>query len=217
MSTDTIVQYLRLDPCGLIVLRSGGIEMKRQHIASIVIVSASILAAGGIAFAAQDRYMLKSPSGISFSEFKGYEAWQAISVSQPDDAGGCGTSPAPGCIKVIVGNPKMIKAYSSGIPANGKSVPDGAVLAKIEWQKARHAAPPYGATLPGAYAEVSFMLKDAKRFPMTNGWGYATFRHDAPSDTFKVFGDGPNFVNACHACHTVVKGRDFLFTNYAKR
>jgi hypothetical protein len=31
--------------------------------------------------------------------------------------------------------PAMIKAYKNGIPANGKSVSDGAVLAKIEWQK----------------------------------------------------------------------------------
>ena len=79
--------------------------MKRQHIALLVIASASILVVG-ITLAAQDRYTLKSPSGISFSEFKGYEAWQAISVSQPDDAGGCGSSPAPGCIKMIVGNPR---------------------------------------------------------------------------------------------------------------
>ena len=118
----------------------GGIQMKRQHIALLVIASASILVVG-ITLAAQDRYTLKSPSGMSFSEFKGYEAWQAISVSQPDDAGGCGSSPAPGCIKMIVGNPAMIKAYNNGIPANGKSVPDGAVFAKIEWQKQKHRPP----------------------------------------------------------------------------
>ena len=57
--------------------------MKRRHIASLVIVSASIFVVGTLA--AQDRYTLKSPSGISFSEFKGYEAWPAIAVSQPDD------------------------------------------------------------------------------------------------------------------------------------
>ena len=192
--------------------------MKRQHIALLVIASASILVVG-ITLAAQDRYTLKSPSGISFSEFKGYEAWQAISVSQPDDAGGCGSSPAPGCIKMIVGNTAMIKAYNNGIPANGKSVPDGAVLAKIEWQKQKHRPPAsaYDVTVPGTYAEVAFMLKDSKRFPKTNGWGYATFKYDAASDKFKVFGDGPEFVNTCHGCHTLVKARDFVFTNYAKR
>jgi len=189
--------------------------MKRQHIALLVIASASILVVG-ITLAAQDRYTLKSPSGISFSEFKGYEAGQAISVSQPDDASGCGSSPAPGCIKMIVGNPAMINASKNGIPANGKSVPDGAAFAKIEWQKGREGAA-YGVTVPGTYAEVAFMLKDSKRFPKTNGWGYATFKYDALSDKFKVFGDGPEFVNTCHGCHTLVKARDFVFTNYAKR
>src|SRR5688572_10620903 len=107
----------------------GSIQMKIQHIASMAFVLASILVVG-TTIAAQDRYTLKSPSGISFSEFKGYEAWQAISVSQPDDAGGCGSSPAPGCIKMIVGNPEMIKAYNSGLPANGKSFPDGAEIGR---------------------------------------------------------------------------------------
>ncbi|MGH8531372.1 MAG: cytochrome P460 family protein [Gammaproteobacteria bacterium] len=193
--------------------------MKRQHIASMVIVSASIFVVG-ITLAAQDRFTLKSPNGIAFSEFKDYDAWQVIATSQPDDAGGCGSSPAPGCIKAIVGNPMMIKAYNDGIPANGKSVPDGAVMAKIEWRKKHIPAGPasaYGVTVPGTYSEVSFMVKDSKRFPNTNGWGYATFRYDAASDTFKAFGDSPAFANTCHACHTLVKARDFVFTNYPKR
>ena len=80
---------------------------------------------------------MKSPNGIAFSEFKGYDTWQVIASAMPDDAGGCGTSPAPGCIKAILGNPVMIKAYREGIPANGNAVPDGAAMAKIEWQKNR--------------------------------------------------------------------------------
>lgn len=190
--------------------------MRHRSIASIVIASASILVIG-VAFAAQDRTTLKSPSGIAFSEFNGYEAWQAISVSQPDDEGGCGTSPAPGCIKLIVGNPTLVKAYADGIPANGKPVPDGAAFAKIEWQKGHPAKTAYEVTVPGAYAEVSFMLKDSKRFPGTNGWGYATFQYDAATDTFKAFGDSAEFVKVCHSCHTLVKKRDFVFTDYAKR
>ena len=193
--------------------------MQRQYIASIVIASASIFVVG-VSLAAQDRYTLKSPNGISYSEFKGYETWQAIAPSQPADAGGCGSSPPPGCIKVITGNPTMIKAYQSGIPANGKPVPDGAVLAKIEWQKKIERPPTtaYEVAVPGTYSEVTFMLKDSKRFPKTDGWGYASFRYDAKSDTFKAFGDVPEFANTCHACHTAfVKARDFVFTDYPKR
>jgi hypothetical protein len=192
--------------------------MKRQQIASMVIVIASAsLFAVGITFASQDRFTLKTPNGIAFSEFKGYETWQMIGSSQPDDAGGCGSSPEPGCIKSILGNPAMIKAYSQGIPFNGKPVPDGAAMAKIEWRKHRDPALPYGVTVPGTLMEVAFMVKDSKRFPETNGWGYGTFRYDAAADTWKPFGDSPAFAKTCHGCHTSVKPRDFVFTEYPKR
>jgi hypothetical protein len=96
---------------------------------------------------------------------------------------GCGTSKV-GCTKAILGNPAMIRAYRDGIPANGHAVPDGAAMAKLEWLK-DHNASPYGVTVPGTQTEVSFMVKDAKRFPDTNGWGYATFEYDGSSGTFK--------------------------------
>jgi Cytochrome P460 len=189
--------------------------VKLRHIASMAIVPASLFVAG-ITLAAQDRFALKAPNGIAFSEFKGYEAWQMVASSQPDGADGCGSSPAPGCIKSILGNPAMIKAYSDGIPANGKAVPDGAALAKIEWRKSKPASA-YAVTVPGTFSEVSFMLKDSKRFPDTKGWGFATFRYDAASDTFSAFGANPAFGKTCLACHTFVQDRDFVFTNYAKR
>ena len=189
--------------------------MKLRHGVSMVLVASSMVVAG-VALAEQDRWALKAPNGISFAEFKGYESWQMIGSSQPDDESGCGTSPSPGCIKSIVGNAALVKAYSQGIPANGKPVPDGAAFAKIEWAKARETAP-YNVTVPGNLAEVSFMLKDSKRFPKTNGWGYATFQYDAKSDTWKAQGDNADFVNACHGCHTVVKSNDWVFTHYARR
>ena len=191
--------------------------MKSRKIPVLTFVVMSVVAFASMALAAQDRFALKSPNGIAFSDFKGYETWQVIGSSQPDDAGGCGSSPAPGCIKAILGNPVMIKALTQGIPANGTSVPDGAVMTKIEWQKHRPSASAYGVTVAGALAEVAFMVKDSKRFPDTNGWGYATFTYDAASDTFKAFGDSPAFANTCHACHTIVRARDFVFTNYPKR
>ena len=116
-----------------------------------------------------DRFTLKSANGIAFSEFRGYDAWQLIATSQPDNASGCGTSKV-GCMKAILGNPAMIQAYRDGIPANGHAVPDGAVLAKIEWLQNRDEKP-YGVTVPGTQTEMSFMVKDSKRFPNTDGWG----------------------------------------------
>jgi hypothetical protein len=173
----------------------------------------------GMTLVAQDRFTLKSANGIAFAEFKGYDAWQVIAVSQPDDAGGCGTSKT-GCTKVIVGNPTMIKAYNDGIPANGKPVPDGAAMAKIEWLKSRNTASPYGVTVPGTQTEVGFMVKDSKRFPQTNGWGYATFQYDASTDTYKPATGDPSVMRTlCQGCHTrgETKARDYVYTSYARR
>ena len=94
---------------------------KRKHIASVMLVSASVFVVG-VTLAENDRFALNAPNGIAFSEFKDYETWDVIGSSVTDDAGGCGTSPEPGCIKSIVGNPVMIGAFKAGIPANGQSV-----------------------------------------------------------------------------------------------
>jgi Cytochrome P460 len=193
--------------------------MKRQHI-TILVFAACIFIVITVVLAAQsqDRFTLKAANGIAFSEFRDYEAWQLIATSQPDDAGGCGTSKV-GCMKVILGNPAMIQAYRVGIPANGQAVPDGAAMAKIEWMK-DHNDVPYGVTVPATQTEVSFMMKDSKRFPDTNGWGYATFEYDAPSGTFKPSKPttAANARSLCHGCHVAgAKARDFVYTEYAKR
>ena len=49
------------------------------------------------------------------------------------------------------------------------------------------------------------------------GWGWATFRYDTASDTFKAFGDSPAFAKTCHECHMGAKTRDFVWTSYPKR
>jgi hypothetical protein len=56
----------------------------------------------------QDKYSLKSPSGIAFSDFTGYEDWAGVSSARTDEV-----------LKVIVANPTMIKAYNTGVPGNG--------------------------------------------------------------------------------------------------
>src|SRR5579859_5709528 len=78
--------------------------------------------ATGVALSAQDRYTVKVPGGLAFADFRGYEKWQVISISHNGAK-----------LAVITGNPVMIEAYQSGIPANGKPFPDGAKMAKIHW------------------------------------------------------------------------------------
>ena len=36
----------------------------------------------GRTISAQDKYTVKVPGGLGFSEFRGYEGWQAISISR---------------------------------------------------------------------------------------------------------------------------------------
>lgn len=158
---------------------------------------------------AQDKYTVKVPGGLAFSEFKGYESWQVVSVSHAK------------AIAVILGNPTMIKAYEAGIPFNGKPVPDGAKMAKIHWVPKKNQYFP-DATVAGAQHDVDFMVKDSKRFGDVGGWGYAVFRYDPATDTFTpgTTADQPPQANDAKcgvACHTVAKANDYVFTEYGHR
>ncbi len=94
--------------------------MKGKRMLTISIIAVVFAFVGGWAIAAQDKYTLKVPNGLSFSEFRGYEAWQVVSISQDGSL-----------IAAILANPVMINAYEAGVPGNGKPFPDGAKLAKI--------------------------------------------------------------------------------------
>jgi hypothetical protein len=177
---------------------------------SCAALAATIAIAADTAGKPQDKYTVKVPGGLAFSEFKGYESWQVVSVSHNAKA-----------IAVILGNPAMIRAYEAGIPANGKPVPDGAKMAKIHWLPKQNQFFP-DATVPGAQHDVDFMVKDSKRFGDVGGWGYAVFRYDAATDTFTpgTTADQPPQANDAKcgvACHTIVKDRDYVFTEYGHR
>ena len=184
--------------------------MIRKNVLMIGIAAAVLAALGATALAAQDKYAVKVPGGLAFSEFRGYEAWQVVSASEDG-----------GLLAVIVANPAMIDAYQAGIPANGKPVPDGAKMAKVHWTPKPNAFFPT-ATVPGALVNVDFMVKDSKRFADSGGWGYAVFDFDAASNTFKpgtTAGTPPqgNDAKCGFACHTIVKNRDYVFSEYAHR
>jgi hypothetical protein len=174
--------------------------MTRRSLVATVFVAAFV---ASFALAAQDRSSVKVPNGLALSEFKGYEAWQTIAPSQTDEG-----------LKSILGNRTMIDAYNAGIPVNGKLVPDGAMIAKLEWTKKSNPESPYAVSIPDTLKSASFMLKDSKRFADSGGWGYAQFAYDAASNTFRPNGTG----SGCgYTCHTRVKARDFVFTRYAAR
>src|SRR5688572_27372358 len=80
------------------------------------------IAAAIAASTAKDKYALKVPGGLAFSEFRGYESWETISVSHNGPL-----------LALILGNQTMVDAYKAGIPGNGRPFPDGAKMAKIHW------------------------------------------------------------------------------------
>jgi len=169
-----------------------------------IAISVSLLAAlGGVALAAQDKYSLQVPNGIAFSEFRGFEGWQAIGVSQSGDL-----------IEVILGNPAMIAAYHTGLPAVGKQFPDGVKMAKIHWKAKKSADAPSVTTVHGDLDDIDFMVKDSKKFADSGGWGYAQFNYAVATDTFSPLGTG---YKCGYACHTIVKTKDYVFTTYGKR
>lgn len=167
----------------------------------------AITVMSSVALAAQDKYSLKAPNGVAFSEFKGYEDWQNTAVSQVE-----------GGLKVIMANPTMIAAYRKGIPGNHKPFPEGSAIVKIEWSQKKNPESPYLAMVPDQLKSVSFIVKNSKRFPKSSGWGYAQFLYDPKSDTFKPFGTDASFnEQVCYACHTAVTAKDYIFTAYPKR
>jgi len=159
---------------------------------------------GGKVFAAQDKYTLRVPNGLAFSDFRGYENWQVVAVSQTEDL-----------LKVMVANPTMIDAYRAGVPGNGKPFPEGSKIAKIEWKPKKSMEAPFSVRIPDTLQDIFFIEKDSKRFPGTKGWAYAVFDYNPASDTFKPNPTG--VVNCGFACHTRVAAKDYIFTGYPSR
>ncbi|RDS84913.1 cytochrome P460 [Dyella monticola] len=180
--------------------------MKSKSTTVAVIAAASCAVVGsmvGIALAQQDRDTLSIPNGLAFSDFKGYDTWQDVAVSETKTS-----------VKAILANAVMIEAYKEGIPGNGKPFPEGSKIVKIEWLKKVNTKSPYFVEVPDTLKSLSFIEKDSTRFPKTHGWAYAQFTYDTASRTLK-----PSMTGAeCgYSCHTRVASQDYIFTAYPPR
>src|SRR5580658_7378153 len=181
------------------VKRIGGFTMVATALAVVVVLAVAALFAQG-----QDKYSLKSPSGIAFSDFRGYEDWAVVSSARTDEV-----------LKVIVANPIMIKAYKAGVPGNGQSFPDGSKIVKLQWKPKKSTEAPFVVDVPDGFTQAFVIEKDSTRFPKSGGWGYALFNYDAASDKFTADASGPS--DCGFACHVKVKARDYIFHPYEKR
>src|SRR5579863_816021 len=183
------------------VKRIGGFTIVAAAVAVLALVGAVALFAKG---QNNDKYSLKSPSGIAFSDFRGYEDWADVSSARTDDI-----------LKVIVANPKMINAFKAGVPANGQLFPDGSMIVKLQWKHKKSTEAPFVVEVPDVFSQAFVMEKDSKRFSKSGGWGYAVFNYDPASDKFSA--DAKSLSNCGYACHTPVKAKDYIFHPYQKR
>src|SRR5262245_50215014 len=166
--------------------------MKRKSILRIATAMA-VLAVLGTAVYAQtfDKYTLVSPSGIKFSDFRGYEDWAVVSSARTD----LDNSHE---LKVIVANPTMIKAYKAGVPGNGKPVPEGGYIVKLQWTWKQSTEGPVVVEVPVGPTQACVIEEDSKRVPDAGGWGYAVFNHGAA--TAKMTADAAK-ADCGHVCH----------------
>jgi Cytochrome P460 len=181
-----------------------------KPIAAVTVLAAVALLAilGGAVLSANgqdtDKYSLKSPDGIAFSDFRGYEDWATVSSARQTEV-----------LKVIVANSAMINAFKAGVPLNGKTFPEGSMIVKLQWSPKKDTEATFDVEVPDAFKQAFVMEKDSKRFPKTGGWGYAVFNYDAASNKFTP--DPTAHADCGNTCHVAVKAKDYIFHPYEKR
>jgi hypothetical protein len=122
-----------------------------------------------------------------------FESWKPLSTTDRGDNN---------TFRFILGNDVAVKAAQSG---NISPWPDGARFAKIAWQQELGSD---GLLHPGKFVQVELMLKGARQYKDTEGWGWGRWR----GPTLKPYGEGAHFVNECTGCHLPVKGNDYVYT-----
>jgi len=171
--------------------------------AAVTAVLGVVALGGAAAMGAHDKYTLTSPGGIKYADFRGYEDWAVVSSARTDEI-----------LKVIVANPAMIAAYKAGVPLNGKTFPEGAKIAKLQWKFKKSTEAPFAVDVPSTYSQTFLMEKDSKRFPKTGGWGYAVFNYDPEA---KTFSPDAALADCGQSCHVAVKAKDYIFHPYQTR
>ncbi|MVN79246.1 cytochrome P460 [Hymenobacter sp. HMF4947] len=142
-----------------------------------------------------------APTSVLAKLPPGYRDWRLISVAH--EAGNLND------LRAILGNDIAVKAYREGtLP-----FPDGAIIARLAWEYVPSAANNKVFGQPQSYVAglpkegVQFMVKDARKYAATGGWGYAQFNEGVPVE-------GVTIAN-CAPCHQPAKPHDYLFTEYA--
>ena len=131
----------------------------------------------------------------------GYRDWRLVSVAHEEGE--------LKDIRAILGNDIAIKTYREGkLP-----FPEGTIIARIAWyhisseENNKVFGRPQSFVAGPPKNGVQFMVKDAKKYAATGGWGFAHFNDGKPADEA--------VLKTCFPCHQAIKERDLVFTRYA--
>ncbi|WP_213772994.1 cytochrome P460 family protein [Bradyrhizobium sp. dw_78] len=125
----------------------------------------------------------------------GYRDWKMIAVAHE-----AGLDELRG----VLGNDVAVKAYQEGI----LPFPDGTILVKLAWKHVPVEGLD-GAFVTGPATTVQVMVKDARKYASTGGWGFGRFIDGMPVDEMQHRSCVP-----CHEAH--VKDHDLVFTKFAR-
>ncbi|CAL1519082.1 cytochrome P460 family protein [Chitinophaga sp. MM2321] len=134
-----------------------------------------------------------APTANGINYIPDYRDWKAISTTDRFDNG---------TMRIIFGNSIAVKAIREH---HTNPWPDGAIFAKTAWKQQ---VQPDGTVAAGDFVQVEFMIKDAKKYVATKGWGWARWK----GDHLKPYGERAVFVQECISCHNPVKDNDYVFT-----
>lgn len=125
----------------------------------------------------------------------GYRHWELIAPAQEAEP--------LNELRAVLGNRTALDAYRAG----ALPFPDGTVLVKLAWKQMRSTEFD-AAAIPGDATTVQVMVKDARKYAATGGWGFGRFIAGEPADEAQH--------RICFTCHAArVKGHDFVFTRFA--
>lgn len=165
----------------------------RQLAGLSAVVGVAALAATGVALGDSGGGDSSPIYGVKIPD--GYRRWVLIAPAQEAEP--------LNELRAVVGNDLAIRAYQeSTLP-----FPDGTVLVKLAWKHVQ--SPEFEpASIPGAATTVQVMVKDAKKYASTGGWGFGRFINGKAVDEAQH--------QTCFACHQArVQNHDFVFTRWA--
>ena len=170
-----------------------------QPYLSVLVIAGSLSTSSSQAIAkSEDTPKIPPPTANNIQFPVNYQDWDILAVSHREDNK---------TLRAIIGNHEAMKAIDDG---KTNPWPDGAVLGKLVW-KDRQDDHWKTATVPGHFVHAEFS-KDTEKWQDTGGWGWARWLGTEQ----KPFGkDAKSASASCVACHTPVKGQDWVFTRPA--